>query len=322
MASVSGDPDLRNPRSHAGGRRACRPADAVTLLEEGNLLALGAAANTVRNRKNDPGVATYIVDRNINYTNVCVYRCQFCAFYRPSAEHPEAYVLSHEQIGEKIQETIDLGGTGRAAAGRRARGPAVLVLRGDVPVHPDDVPDDPPPRAVGAGGLLPPEDHEVADARRDRAAEGRRAPVDPRRRRRDPRGLGAQAHLVADQGADREVGRRARVRARPRHAHDGDDDVRRGGDLRAARRAHRGRPRPAGPHGRLHRLDPLDVPEGEHRARRQGRRGRRLRVPEDARRLAPLPRQRPARPGLVGHAGAEDRAGVALLRRRRPRARS
>ena len=87
-------------------------ADAVTLLEEGNLLALGAAANQIRNRKNDPTVATYIVDRNINYTNVCVYRCQFCAFYRPSSAHPEAYVLSHEQIGEKIQETIDLGGTG------------------------------------------------------------------------------------------------------------------------------------------------------------------------------------------------------------------
>src|SRR6516162_3636033 len=91
-------------RTLAGERLSS--ADAVTLLEEGNLLALGAAATEVRNRKNEPTVATYIVDRNINYTNVCVYRCQFCAFYRPSAEHPEAYVLSHEQIGEKIQETI------------------------------------------------------------------------------------------------------------------------------------------------------------------------------------------------------------------------
>ena len=87
-------------------------ADAVTLLEEGNILELGAAADEIRQRQNDPGVATYIVDRNINYTNVCVYRCQFCAFYRPSAAHPEAYVLTFDQIGEKIQETIDLGGTG------------------------------------------------------------------------------------------------------------------------------------------------------------------------------------------------------------------
>jgi cyclic dehypoxanthinyl futalosine synthase len=97
-------------RTLAGERMTA--SDAVVLLEEGDLLALGAAANDVRTRLNDPGVATYIVDRNINYTNVCIYRCQFCAFYRPSADHPESYVLSWDQIGEKIRETIDLGGTG------------------------------------------------------------------------------------------------------------------------------------------------------------------------------------------------------------------
>lgn len=94
-----------------GGKRLSS-ADAVALLAEGELLAIAAAAHEVRNRKNDPAVATYIVDRNINYTNVCVYRCQFCAFYRPSSRDPEAYVLSFDQIGEKIRETIDLGGTG------------------------------------------------------------------------------------------------------------------------------------------------------------------------------------------------------------------
>jgi cyclic dehypoxanthinyl futalosine synthase len=94
-----------------GGERLS-DADAVRLLEEGNLLALGAAADEVRNRQNDPSVATYLIDRNINYTNVCVYRCQFCAFYRPDSKHPEAYVLSFDQIGEKIQEMIDAGGTG------------------------------------------------------------------------------------------------------------------------------------------------------------------------------------------------------------------
>jgi cyclic dehypoxanthinyl futalosine synthase len=94
----------------SGGRLSS--SEAVALLEEGDLHALGAAANEIRNRKNDPGVATYIVDRNINYTNVCVYRCQFCAFYRPDSKHPESYVLSFDEIGRKIQETIDLGGTG------------------------------------------------------------------------------------------------------------------------------------------------------------------------------------------------------------------
>jgi cyclic dehypoxanthinyl futalosine synthase len=93
------------------GERLSEP-DAVRLLEEGDLLALGAAANEIRNRHNNPTVATYIVDRNINYTNVCVYRCQFCAFYRPSSKDAEAYVLTFDQIGDKIRETIDLGGTG------------------------------------------------------------------------------------------------------------------------------------------------------------------------------------------------------------------
>ena len=109
MARVSRTRDILD-RTLSGERLSV--SDAVALLEEGDLLELGAAATEIRNRRNDPAVATYIVDRNINYTNVCVYRCQFCAFYRPTAKHPEAYVLSHGEIGDKIQETIELGGTG------------------------------------------------------------------------------------------------------------------------------------------------------------------------------------------------------------------
>jgi cyclic dehypoxanthinyl futalosine synthase len=52
---------------------------------------------------------TYIVDRNVNYTNVCTTSCRFCAFYRPLG-HPEAYVLSREQLGKKLQEVVDAGG--------------------------------------------------------------------------------------------------------------------------------------------------------------------------------------------------------------------
>jgi cyclic dehypoxanthinyl futalosine synthase len=53
---------------------------------------------------------TYVVDRNINYTNVCVSKCKFCAFYRPP-DAPDAYVLSHEELARKIRETVELGGT-------------------------------------------------------------------------------------------------------------------------------------------------------------------------------------------------------------------
>jgi cyclic dehypoxanthinyl futalosine synthase len=93
-----------------GGRRISA-GDAHTLLLEGDLLALGLAAGAVRDRFNDPEVATYNVDRNINYTNVCVYKCRFCAFYRAPGD-PEGYLLPFEEIGRKIEETLALHGTG------------------------------------------------------------------------------------------------------------------------------------------------------------------------------------------------------------------
>ena len=92
------------------GRRIAA-SDAHTLLLEGDLLELGIAADRVRNRLNPPGVATYNIDRNINYTNICVYKCRFCAFYRPPG-HEEGYLLPFEEIGRKIEETLALNGTG------------------------------------------------------------------------------------------------------------------------------------------------------------------------------------------------------------------
>jgi cyclic dehypoxanthinyl futalosine synthase len=92
------------------GRRISA-GDAHTLILEGDLLDLGLAANEVRNRFNDPAVATYNVDRNINYTNVCVYKCKFCAFYREPGD-PEGYLLPFEEIGRKVEETLALNGTG------------------------------------------------------------------------------------------------------------------------------------------------------------------------------------------------------------------
>ena len=94
-----------------GGGARLSGGDAETLLREGDLLDVGLAADRVRRSRNDPRIATYLIDRNINYTNVCIYRCQFCAFYR-DAKSSEAYVLSKDEIGAKIRETLDLGGTG------------------------------------------------------------------------------------------------------------------------------------------------------------------------------------------------------------------
>ena len=65
----------------------------------------------MRRKLHPEGVVSYIIDRNINYTNFCTEYCSFCAFYRPMG-HAEGYVHPKEVIFEKIQETIDLGGTG------------------------------------------------------------------------------------------------------------------------------------------------------------------------------------------------------------------
>jgi cyclic dehypoxanthinyl futalosine synthase len=85
-------------------------SEALELLGSRDLLEVGARAHEVRERLVPGPRATYIIDRNINYTNVCVSGCRFCAFHcKPEA--PEAYVLSRDEIHEKIQETLDLGGT-------------------------------------------------------------------------------------------------------------------------------------------------------------------------------------------------------------------
>ena len=81
----------------------------LDLYKHAPLLELGALADARRRELHPEGVVTYIVDRNINYTNVCVADCGFCAFYR-RPKHGEGYTLSYEQIGEKIEETKALGG--------------------------------------------------------------------------------------------------------------------------------------------------------------------------------------------------------------------
>jgi cyclic dehypoxanthinyl futalosine synthase len=69
------------------------------------------AADAARSRKHPDGTATYIVDRNINYTNVCTSECRFCAFYRKPGSS-QGYVLSEADLLEKVRETVELGGTG------------------------------------------------------------------------------------------------------------------------------------------------------------------------------------------------------------------
>jgi cyclic dehypoxanthinyl futalosine synthase len=96
-------------RKVAGNERI-EADEGLALLRKADLLTLGELAGSVRKRLHPERIVTFIVDRNINYTNICVNKCKFCAFYR-EAGSPDAYVLTREEIFKKIEETIDLGGT-------------------------------------------------------------------------------------------------------------------------------------------------------------------------------------------------------------------
>jgi len=83
--------------------------EALELYRRAPTALLGRLADAVRARKHPDGIVTYIIDRNVNYTNVCVAKCNFCAFYRPVGS-TEGYVLGFDELFRKIDETIAVGG--------------------------------------------------------------------------------------------------------------------------------------------------------------------------------------------------------------------
>ncbi len=106
-AVLSSSLDTVLSRAASGERLSL--AEGLRLNADASLFDLGLAADAIRKRRHPDGVVTYIVDRNVNYTNVCTTSCRFCAFYRPVG-HPEGYTLSREVLGQKLQEVVDAGG--------------------------------------------------------------------------------------------------------------------------------------------------------------------------------------------------------------------
>ncbi|PLY00001.1 MAG: dehypoxanthine futalosine cyclase [Desulfuromonas sp.] len=84
--------------------------EALWLLTEADLLQIGKLADGIRQRKHPDNRVTFVVDRNVNYSNVCESKCRFCAFYR-NAEDADAYTLDYEEIFQKVQELVDHDGT-------------------------------------------------------------------------------------------------------------------------------------------------------------------------------------------------------------------
>ena len=92
------------------GRSRLKPAEALTLFREATLYDLGRWSSAVCQRLHGDRFRSYIIDRNINYTNVCSAHCTFCAFKR-DLQDDDAYTLTIEQLHEKIRELVDIGGT-------------------------------------------------------------------------------------------------------------------------------------------------------------------------------------------------------------------
>ena len=122
-AESPGKPDVPAVAVHAGDGQCLSSAvakadkgerlewdEALALYTGADLFTLASLARDARNRRHPDPVVTYVADRNINYSNVCVCACRFCAFYR-APDHADAYVLSREELACKIEETLALGGT-------------------------------------------------------------------------------------------------------------------------------------------------------------------------------------------------------------------
>ena len=92
------------------GGQAIDRNEAIRLLLEAELLELGKRADGIRRRKHPDNRVTFVVDRNVNYSNVCESKCRFCAFYRNEGDS-DAYLLDYETIFSKVRELVDHGGT-------------------------------------------------------------------------------------------------------------------------------------------------------------------------------------------------------------------
>ena len=110
LGNVVRDAEIKEilQRGADGGRIS--PDEALLLYTEAPLHALGESADAVRRRRYPDGIVTYLIDRNINYTNVCVTACKFCAFYR-APKHSEGWSHSMEEILRRCGEAVDLGAT-------------------------------------------------------------------------------------------------------------------------------------------------------------------------------------------------------------------
>jgi len=110
MTQYSANPEIDEILQRAVAGERILGGEILMLMEDGNVHELGRAAHDLRLRKCPPDTVTYVVDRNINYSNVCYVDCTFCAFWRHKKDE-DSYVLDQEVIHHKIDELLEIGGT-------------------------------------------------------------------------------------------------------------------------------------------------------------------------------------------------------------------
>lgn len=96
--------------SDSEGKKGITRKEALHLLTQADLLEIGKLADEIRKSKHPGNRVTFVVDRNVNYSNICESKCRFCAFYR-NASDADAYLLNYDTIFAKIQELVDYDGT-------------------------------------------------------------------------------------------------------------------------------------------------------------------------------------------------------------------
>ena len=101
---------LEKVKDKIGSGQPLDRSEALRLLTEADLLELGMLANGIRQRLHPEDIVTFVVDRNVNYTNICESKCKFCAFYRSEGTH-DAYLLGYEDIFCKVEELVSVGVT-------------------------------------------------------------------------------------------------------------------------------------------------------------------------------------------------------------------
>ena len=230
------------------------------MFQSDDLIGIGMEADAIRRKLHPDGVVSYIIDRNINYTNFCTEYCSFCAFYRPMG-HKEGYILPARPSSRRFRRPSI--SAARACSIQGGLHPDLKIewyedlLRAikakfDIWCHCFSAPEI--TNIAEVSGLSPP--------RHDRPSARRRAGFDPRRRRRDSgrrRALPNQPSEVRHQRVDR----RTPHGPCARHAHHGDHDVRLRRNHRTAHEPLRHRAADSGGHGRIHGVYPVGLPARE-----------------------------------------------------------